>query len=161
MFRWSKHNNHLNLKLFIFVGILLVLKFEFLKFRIWEMLNFHPCTCNKCYNTLHTWYFLRFILSEINFLIKIFQEYHLSVKKFRSRSGQVVCRPGLGSKLFAMVISSTAVNVLAQLVRKARLTYFVPIIMHACVLGPAFADQFILSVREFILGIFHAFVDVW
>ena len=27
---------------FIFVGILQVLKFEFLKFRIWEILNFHP-----------------------------------------------------------------------------------------------------------------------
>ena len=36
--------NHLNLKLFIFVGILQVLKFEFLfKFRILKILNFHPC----------------------------------------------------------------------------------------------------------------------
>ena len=34
--------NHLNLKLFVFVVILLVLKFEFLKSRIWEILNFHP-----------------------------------------------------------------------------------------------------------------------
>ena len=33
--------NHLNLKLFIFVGILQVLKFDFLKFRILETLNFH------------------------------------------------------------------------------------------------------------------------
>ena len=35
--------NHLNLKLLVFVGILPVLKFEFLKFRILETLNFHPC----------------------------------------------------------------------------------------------------------------------
>ena len=35
--------NHLNMKLFIFVGILQILKFEFLKFRILEFLNFHPC----------------------------------------------------------------------------------------------------------------------
>ena len=35
--------NHSNFKLFIFVGILQVLKFEFLKFRILESLNFHPC----------------------------------------------------------------------------------------------------------------------
>ena len=34
--------NHLNMKLFIFVGILQVLKFEVLKFRILEILNFHP-----------------------------------------------------------------------------------------------------------------------
>ena len=32
--------NHLYLKLFIFVDILLVLKFEFLKFRIFEIFNF-------------------------------------------------------------------------------------------------------------------------
>ena len=42
--------NHLNLKFFIFVGILQVLKFGFLKFRILEILNFPPwswdlCTC--------------------------------------------------------------------------------------------------------------------
>ena len=30
-------------QLIIFVGILQVLKFEFLKFRILEILNFHPC----------------------------------------------------------------------------------------------------------------------
>ena len=35
--------NHLNMKLFIFIGILQVLKFDFLKFRILEILNFHPC----------------------------------------------------------------------------------------------------------------------
>ena len=35
---------HLSLKLFIIVGILQVLKFEFLKFRILETLNFYPCT---------------------------------------------------------------------------------------------------------------------
>ena len=34
--------NHLKLKLFTFVGILQVLKFVFLKFRILEILNFHP-----------------------------------------------------------------------------------------------------------------------
>ena len=32
-------NNHFNFKLSIFVGILQVLKFEFLKFRILEILN--------------------------------------------------------------------------------------------------------------------------
>ena len=31
------------MKLLIFVGILQVQKFEFLKFRILEILNFHPC----------------------------------------------------------------------------------------------------------------------
>ena len=35
--------NHLNMKLLIFVGILQVSKFESLKFRILEILNFHPC----------------------------------------------------------------------------------------------------------------------
>ena len=35
--------NHLNFKLSIFVAILHVLKFEFQKFRILEILNFHPC----------------------------------------------------------------------------------------------------------------------
>ena len=34
--------NHLNMKLFIFVGILQVSKFEFLKFRILEYFYFHP-----------------------------------------------------------------------------------------------------------------------
>ena len=34
--------NHLNLKLFIFARILQVLTNEFLKFRILEILNFHP-----------------------------------------------------------------------------------------------------------------------
>ena len=34
---------HLNLKLLIFVGILHVLRFDFQKFRIWVILNFHPC----------------------------------------------------------------------------------------------------------------------
>ena len=38
----TKQTNKLNLKLFIFVGIQQVLKFEFLKFRILEVLNFHP-----------------------------------------------------------------------------------------------------------------------
>ena len=31
------------MKLFVFIGILHVQKFEFLKFRILEILNFHPC----------------------------------------------------------------------------------------------------------------------
>ena len=35
--------NYLNLKLFIFVGILQVLKFKFLNIRILENLNFNPC----------------------------------------------------------------------------------------------------------------------
>ena len=34
---------HFNLELFMFVGFLQVLKFEFLKFRILEISNFHPC----------------------------------------------------------------------------------------------------------------------
>ena len=34
---------HLNLKLLIFIGILQVLRFNFQKFRILEILNFHPC----------------------------------------------------------------------------------------------------------------------
>ena len=34
--------NHLNLKLLIYVSMLQVLKFEFLKFRIFDILNFHP-----------------------------------------------------------------------------------------------------------------------
>ena len=40
--------NHLNWKIFIIVGILQVLKIEFLKLRILEILNFHPCYCG-CY----------------------------------------------------------------------------------------------------------------
>ena len=35
--------DHLNLKLLIFVGILQVLRYDFKKFRILEILNFHPC----------------------------------------------------------------------------------------------------------------------
>ena len=35
--------DHLNLKLLIFIGILQVLRFDFQKFRILEILNFHPC----------------------------------------------------------------------------------------------------------------------
>ena len=34
---------HLNMKLLIFIGILQVLRFDFQKFRILEILNFHPC----------------------------------------------------------------------------------------------------------------------
>ena len=33
------------MKLCIFVGILQVLKFDFLKFRVLEILNFHPWDC--------------------------------------------------------------------------------------------------------------------
>ena len=43
---YLKTINHLNLKLCILIGILQVLKFEFLKFRILEILNFHPCICD-------------------------------------------------------------------------------------------------------------------
>ena len=35
----------LNLKMLIFVGILKVLRFDFKKFRILEILNFHPYCC--------------------------------------------------------------------------------------------------------------------
>ena len=35
--------NHFNFKLSIFVAILQILKFEYQKFRILEILNFHPC----------------------------------------------------------------------------------------------------------------------
>ena len=41
--------NHLSLKWFVFVSVLQIIKFEFLKFGILEILNFHPCkhaTCN-------------------------------------------------------------------------------------------------------------------
>ena len=41
-FRVLRLTFHLNMKLLIFGGIQQVLKFEFLKFRIWEILNFHP-----------------------------------------------------------------------------------------------------------------------
>ena len=40
---YLKTIDHLNLKLWIFVGILQVLGFDFKKFRILEILNFHPC----------------------------------------------------------------------------------------------------------------------
>ena len=36
--------DHLNLKLLILVAILQVVRFDFKKFRIFEVLNFHPCT---------------------------------------------------------------------------------------------------------------------
>ena len=35
--------DRLNLKLFIFIGILQVLRYGFQKFRALEILNFHPC----------------------------------------------------------------------------------------------------------------------
>ena len=40
---YLKAIDHLNLKLLIFVGILQVLRFDFKKFRILEILNFHSC----------------------------------------------------------------------------------------------------------------------
>ena len=46
---YLKTIEHLSLKLLIFVGIhtiLQVLRFDFKKFRILEILNFHPCKCS-------------------------------------------------------------------------------------------------------------------
>ena len=43
---YLKTIDHLNFKLLIFIGILQVLRFDFQKFRILEILNFHPCICN-------------------------------------------------------------------------------------------------------------------
>ena len=40
---YLKTIDHLNLKLLIFVGILQVSRFDFQKFRILEILNFHAC----------------------------------------------------------------------------------------------------------------------
>ena len=42
---------------------------------------------------------------QINFFIKLFQEYHQSVKQFGSWSGLTFCRAWSGSKLFANIIS--------------------------------------------------------
>ena len=39
--------DHLNLKLLIFLGILQVLRFDFQKLRILEILNFHPCSLGR------------------------------------------------------------------------------------------------------------------
>ena len=39
---YIKTIDHLNLKLLIFVGILQILRFDFKKFSILEILNFHP-----------------------------------------------------------------------------------------------------------------------
>ena len=39
---YLKTIDHLNMKLLIFIGILQVLRFDFQKFRILEILNFHP-----------------------------------------------------------------------------------------------------------------------
>ena len=41
-FSLSKKIDHLNLKFLIFIGILQVLRFDFQKFRFWEILNFPP-----------------------------------------------------------------------------------------------------------------------
>ena len=50
LFTDNLNTNHLNLKLLGrgrgVTGILQVLSYEFLKFRILEIINFHPCT--KC-----------------------------------------------------------------------------------------------------------------
>ena len=56
MLNWGDHNiffdmssdyinaiYHLNFKSLVFVGILQVLKFEFLMSRILDIVNFHPC----------------------------------------------------------------------------------------------------------------------
>ena len=37
------------MKLLIFIGIRQVIKFEFLKFRILEIVNFHPCCCDNIF----------------------------------------------------------------------------------------------------------------
>ena len=47
------------------------------------------------------YYHLLIFFSKINFLEKIFQEYHLSVKQIWSRSGPTFRRAWSGSKLFA------------------------------------------------------------
>ena len=44
------------MKLSIFVGILQVLNFEFLKFRILEIMNFHPCSCTFSFKPFHSGY---------------------------------------------------------------------------------------------------------
>ena len=48
-FRLLNTINYLNMKLFIFIGIRQVIKFEFLKFRILEIVNFHPCCCDNIF----------------------------------------------------------------------------------------------------------------
>ena len=40
---YQKTIDHLNLKLLRFVGILQILRFDFKKFRIFEIVNFYPC----------------------------------------------------------------------------------------------------------------------
>ena len=45
--------NLLNFKLFVFVGILQVFKFDFLKFRILEILNLHQCKCHNLQKNLN------------------------------------------------------------------------------------------------------------
>ena len=47
---YLKTIDHLNLKLLIFIGILQVLRFDFQKFRIFKILNFHPCDLSYCIN---------------------------------------------------------------------------------------------------------------
>ena len=49
--RFSKDNGPLKFRLQIIVGILQVLRFEFLKFKILEILNFHQCVNTKVAST--------------------------------------------------------------------------------------------------------------
>ena len=60
--------NHLNMKLFVFIGSLQVLKFEFLKFRILEILNFHPCMYHeKCFHQfIHVAHKFAYLYSDID-----------------------------------------------------------------------------------------------
>ena len=53
------------------------------------------------------WFFVicGYFKKKNNFFQKLFQEYHQSVKQFRSRSGLTFCRVWSGSKLFAKVVS--------------------------------------------------------
>ena len=56
------------MKLFVFIGSLQVLKFEFLKFRILEILNFHPCIYHeKCfYQFIHVAHKFAYLYSDID-----------------------------------------------------------------------------------------------
>ena len=58
------------MKLLIFVGILQVQKFEFLKFRILEILNFHPCS--NIYTQIYCRYMLKNITLTLNFTERIY-----------------------------------------------------------------------------------------
>ena len=58
------------------------------------MLSNFSCLCCRLLNFF-----------KINFLKKLFQQYHQGVKQFGSRSGPTGCRSWSGSKLFVKVIS--------------------------------------------------------